>query len=257
MFHTRERRAFTLIELLVVISIVALLVALLLPSLARAKFRAETVNCLARMKQSSLAVLLYGNDYSNRTPALVGAPYDYGTWIPLVAPYLGAAGLTQANYYFSPQLKPLHCTTNVRGGTYTYGKDGYFFCTNWSLRTTWYYNAQGTVDAANSDNGGRRIDRLGLRTFLLIDGGYILDSLHVPFVNQLGVNGNYNMGPGVPPLYPNHEGWGNSMSLIDGSARFYATQQQWVEVGTREGSPWMYKSAWVRPSWGIDTAIAD
>ena len=80
-----------------------------------------------------------------------------------------------------------------------------------------------------------------------------MDSLHVPFINGYGIN----FSPGSPPLLPNHTGWGNSMSRIDGSAGFYTTQTQYEPVGTREGSPWMYRSAWVRPSWGYDTALAD
>jgi prepilin-type N-terminal cleavage/methylation domain-containing protein len=245
-----RKRGFTLIELLVVISIIALLIALLLPALARSKFHAQTVNCLSRVKQSSIAMLVYINDFGYRTPGLNGPPYDYGSWIAPLAPYVGAGNVTPANYFYDPQLKVLHCNTRVTGGTYTWGKDEYFFCINWSLRTTWPYGSP-------IDSTGRRIDQFGRRTYLFIDGGYILDSLHVPFVDQLGVNGNYNVGPGIPPLYPNHEGWGNSMSLIDGSARFYATQQQWVPVGTREGSPWQYQSAWVFPSWGWYTANAD
>ncbi len=249
-----HRNAFTLIELLVVISIVAVLVAVLLPSLARAKFRAQTVICTARIKQSTLAILAYTNDNKHLTPGLWGPAYDYGTWIAPLASYVGAVGVTQANYYYDPQLKVLHCNTFVRGGTYA-PADEYYFCINWSLRTTWYYTATGTVDPANSDDHGRKIDSLGLRTFVLVDGGYSSDVLHVPFITGYGIQGDYVSYP--TPLYPNHSGWGNSMSRIDGSAAFYYTQQQFVPVGTREGSPFMYQSAWVRPSWGFDTATPD
>src|ERR1035437_9177118 len=71
----RKFRGFTLIELLVVVAIIALLIAILVPSLGRAREQAKTVQCATNMRSAGQIINVYAGQHDGRGPG-EGDPHD-------------------------------------------------------------------------------------------------------------------------------------------------------------------------------------
>src|SRR6185295_14102906 len=93
--HQRKPNAFTLVELLVVIGIVALLVAILLPALHRARETALSLQCKSNLRQIYIGFALYAHDFNDYIPACAPGADNWHY-------HLGPGG------YLGPAAKPAH-----------------------------------------------------------------------------------------------------------------------------------------------------
>lgn len=83
-------RAFTLVELMVTIAIIAMLVSMLAPTIAKAKAKSQTVACASNMKNWAYATQLYADDFNDTLPPFGDLSSDYTQpfWHAKLAPYL-------------------------------------------------------------------------------------------------------------------------------------------------------------------------
>jgi prepilin-type N-terminal cleavage/methylation domain-containing protein len=100
----RKRGAFTLIELLVVISIIAILVAILIPVLALTRSRMDSAQCLSQLRQIGAGINAYTNDNSGLLPGPLNfaqsatyTPNQAGSLPAMLESYLGTAGIPSAS----------------------------------------------------------------------------------------------------------------------------------------------------------------
>ncbi len=118
-------RAFTLIELLVVIAIIAILAAMLLPALSRAKECGKSVHCLNQLRQISLGTRLYAEENDDQFPRSQHSAFANKQlpWERAVAPFLGLTGGTTA---WTNLLQSIyHCPNDKQPDHLSYGLNYY------------------------------------------------------------------------------------------------------------------------------------
>jgi type II secretory pathway pseudopilin PulG len=138
-----------LIELLVVVAIIALLIAILLPSLANARDVAKTASCAANMRQVGMAVNLFAAENDNRAPGYASAPSSLA-WNDILNAevFQRAKGTKYAiggRYGKVSDTKTLSCTKYEPGGATDYSRP-------------WVLN--GNLNAANGASTGMDLQNM-------------------------------------------------------------------------------------------------
>src|SRR5262245_43818425 len=82
----KSRRGFTLIELLIVVAIIALLAAMLLPALQRAKESGRRAKCASNLRQIMVGTLIYLDDNNGKFPEYPNQPYRLMKYVGLPDP---------------------------------------------------------------------------------------------------------------------------------------------------------------------------
>ena len=205
----RDAGAFTLIELLVVIAIIAILAAMLLPALGRAKAQATMISCLNNNRQIGIATNLYLGDSEQRMPR--GAEgSDYGAafgaksrGIPFihVAEYIGA---TPMYPNFSAALRNAYYRQNEVFQCPGRNSEGLDYSVN-SLHFERYYTLNKTVEAGWFSGATAEQLEFAWPTKWISDAGETI--LYAENFRDEGVSFQYTSSPQF--WSPSHMAWKN------------------------------------------------
>ena len=242
MKNNTKHRTFTLIELLVVIAIIAILAAMLMPALQKAKEKSQSTFCANNLKQLVSVFQLYHDDYK-KTPCASyrGLGSFYWHWIPAV--YLGYTSSWQtfeadvwknAKYRQASAWKSLRCPSDPTMQCNEPGKAK----PNYGLNAVHHDNNL-TFDGHGHDNGMgvRKLERIKQpsKIFWLIDGGYNGDqygSVYVSF--RMGYH-SPNIDGSIMSAGKRHGGFLNTV-FGDGHYAVTTFTELWTEYSNQKNN---------------------
>lgn len=178
-----RKHAFTLVELLVVIGIIAVLIAILLPALSRARESANTVACASNLRQTGLGMLSYLQNSRSMLPRAIGNHITLAnqSTFTSTSSYNWATILVGNNYITAPQQEVPTYTSNTNYDVVSVGGSA-LMCPNsvpgarlpWSFPSTWsfadiWYGMPWRHEDTH-DYGGNKPNPLIVDTSYMING---------------------------------------------------------------------------------------